>query len=48
MVTSSAVSPTLGPIVLGYVHRSIDLPNDAVASFAGADLAVQVLELPLV
>jgi folate-binding protein YgfZ len=47
-VTSSALSPSLGPIALGYVHRSLWAPGTAltVHETAGARAAT-IVELPI-
>ena len=45
-VTSSVVSPRLGPIALGYVHRDFTEPGTRLAMAGGADGPVTVTSLP--
>ena len=47
VVTSTAVSPRLGPVALAYVRRGVDPPMDAEARTAGGALPVRIRALPL-
>jgi len=54
-VTSSALSPALGAVALGYVHRAVTPPASVTvqagsgqASASGASVVAEVRELPLV
>ena len=47
VVTSSAVSPRLGPVALAYVRRGVDPPLEAEARGQGGTCTVRVRALPL-
>jgi folate-binding protein YgfZ len=47
VVTSTAVSPRLGPVALAYVRRGIDPPLDAEARTEGGARPVAIRALPL-
>ncbi|HET6811127.1 MAG TPA: glycine cleavage T C-terminal barrel domain-containing protein [Acidimicrobiales bacterium] len=47
VVTSTAVSPRLGPVALAYVRRGVDPPVDAEARTEGGTRTVSIRALPL-